>query len=99
MCKTLSSDLHEYKIARVSAILSSKSIIHSADVIMNVGNSIVITTNKMKNKVEELNKTLEAMIISNNKMYKATIVFSIVMAFLTCAIAFSALVQARIIQL
>lgn len=60
--------------------------------------NIVAQSMSIITKVDKLNRLLEEIIRSSNKMYKATIAFSIVMGILTCAIAFSALVQAGVFQ-
>lgn len=99
LMKTLSSStLPELAPPRASAILQAKSMIESANAVRDLSKNIVSQSKNVNERIDELKRTLEAMINSGNKMYKATIAFSIIMAILTCVIAFSALIQAGIIK-
>ena len=88
--ESLSTDDTVANIPRIAGILKSKSLKFLAD-------EIGLAKESLSTAVEKLNGTLDRMISSSNKMFRATIITTVVMLLLTAAIAFSALVQAGII--
>ena len=99
-------DMEESAAMKVGAILSSKTIAYTAEVVTDMGNNIIRATHevvretqKIEHRIGRLNRTLEAMVKSANRVFGAALAFSIIMALLALAIAFSTLVQAGIITL
>ena len=82
---------------KVSGILQSKSMIESAKTIASLTTPIYQLKISLADNIKKLDKQLKKAIKSSNKMFWATIAYSVIMALLTCAIAYSALVQAGII--
>lgn len=79
-------------VEKAKAILTSKTIRFLAG-------SIDATREAVGDKIEKLDKSINRLSSSSDKMFWATIVYSFVMMLLTFAIAFSALVQSGIIRL
>lgn len=84
---------NEFEIPKISAVLISKSMMKSAELISSLNKPISNLQHTTKNAIDRINERADKMIASSNKAFVMSIIFSIIMSLLTGAIAFSAVVQ------
>ena len=93
-------EAHTGKMHRYDRIMSRKmrdSIKEASETMFaasgNIGGSVDKAKHVLKDAIDRMNERMDRMIASSNKAFVMSIIFSVIMAFLTGAIAFSAVVQ------